>query len=109
MDIWVRQLWKPACSGNMLLILDIHEEKQVPSLTCLTAATQHQCTYLLEQPFCSFKKCGIVAAMDGLEDFEIHIAGIDDYVIEDEEDKESTDKDPFAGIEIEDMPSDTDN
>jgi len=47
--------------------------------------------------------------MDGLEDFEIHIAGIDDYVIEDEKDKESTDKDPFAGIEIEDMPSDTDN
>jgi len=37
--------------------------------------------------------------MDGLEDFEIHIAGIDDYVIEDEEDKESTDEDPFADIE----------
>lgn len=52
MDMWVRQLWKPACSGNMLLILDVHkaQKKQMPSLTCLTAATQHQCTYLLEQP-----------------------------------------------------------
>ena len=30
---------------------------------------------------------------------EIHIEGIDDYVIEDEEDKESTDEDPFADIE----------
>jgi len=56
-----------------------------------------------------FKKCGTAVAIDGSEDSEIHIEGIDDYIIEDEEDKESTDEDPFAEIENEDPFGETEN
>ena len=31
MDMWIRQLWKPACSGDMLLTLNVHKaKKQMP-------------------------------------------------------------------------------
>ena len=56
----------------------------------------------------SFRKCGIAVAIDGSEDSEIHIEGIDDYAIEDEEDEEFTDEDPFDDIENADPLSDTD-
>ena len=56
----------------------------------------------------SFRKCGIAVAIDGSEDSEIYIEGIDDYAIEDEEDEEFTDEDPFDDIENEDPLSDTD-
>ena len=45
----------------------------------------------------SFKKCGIALAIDGLEDEEINIQGIDGYNVEDDDDEEFTDEeDPFA-------------
>jgi hypothetical protein len=28
MDMWVQQLWRPACSGNMLLVLDVHKAQK---------------------------------------------------------------------------------
>ena len=56
----------------------------------------------------SFRKCGISVAIDGSENSEIHIEGIDDYAIEDEEDEEFTDEDPFDDIENADPLSDTD-
>ena len=50
-----------------------------------------------------FKKCGITVAVDGSEDSEIHTEGIDDYAVEDEEDEEFTNEDPFADIKNEDV------
>ena len=35
----------------------------------------------------SFKKCGIALAVDGSEDEEINIQGIDDYTVEDNDDE----------------------
>jgi hypothetical protein len=45
----------------------------------------------------SFRKCGIAVVIDGSEDAEINIPGIEDYAVED--DDENTDdelQDPFA-------------
>ena len=46
----------------------------------------------------SFKKCGISVAIDGSEDGEIHIDGLEDYVMEDSdsEDDYTDEEDPFA-------------
>ena len=41
----------------------------------------------------SLQKCGISVAIDGSEDAEIYIEGIDDYIVED--DDKFTDEDPF--------------
>lgn len=175
MDMWVRQLWKPACSGNMLLILDVHKAQKTDAILDLLDRSNTTPVYIppgttsliqpldvtFNKPFKSeveklanehmqqnleayvrgdinasersvlftkwvgeawerqstkkeivirsFKKCGIAVAIDGSEDSEIHIEGIDDYVIEDEEDKESTDEDPFADIENEDPFGETEN
>ena len=46
----------------------------------------------------SFKKCGIAVPIDGSEDHEINIKGLDDYVVEDEV---YTDEDPFADDDCE--------
>ena len=32
MDMWIRQLWKPACSGDMLLIFDVHKAKKTDAI-----------------------------------------------------------------------------
>ena len=171
MDMWIRQLWKPACSGDMLLILDVHKAKKTdailesldgcnttpvyvpPGTTSLIQplditfnkpfkseveklANEHMQQNLeayvrgdinaserrilftkwvgeawerqsakKEMVTRSFRKCGIAVAIDGSE---IYIEGIDDYAIEDEEDEEFTDEDPFDDIENEDPLSDTD-
>ena len=39
----------------------------------------------------SFKKCGIALAIDGSEEEEINIQGIDGYNVEDDDDEELTD------------------
>ena len=46
----------------------------------------------------SFKKCGISVAIDGSEDSEIHINGLEDYVVEggDSEEEYTEEEDPFA-------------
>lgn len=46
----------------------------------------------------SFKKCGISVLIDGSEDDGIHIQGLDDYAVE-EDDVEYTDDDPFSDEE----------
>ena len=51
-----------------------------------------------------FKKCGIALAIDGSEDEEINIQGIDGYNVEDDDDKEFTDEeDPFADCDSSEM------
>ena len=47
----------------------------------------------------SFKKCGISVPINGSEDDQIHIQGLDDYAVEEEEDY--TDEDLFSGSEEE--------
>jgi len=32
MDMWVQQLWKPVCSSNMLLILDVHKDQKTDTI-----------------------------------------------------------------------------
>ena len=46
----------------------------------------------------SFKKCGISVAIDGSEDSEIHIKGLEDYVVEgsDSVEEYTDEEDPFA-------------
>ena len=52
----------------------------------------------------SFKKCGIALAIDGSEDEEINIQGIDGYIVEDDDDEEFTDEeDPFADCDSSEM------
>ena len=46
-----------------------------------------------------FKKCGISVAVDGTEDGQIHIEGLDNYSAEDNE-GEFTDEDPFSDCEL---------
>ena len=46
----------------------------------------------------SFKKCGISVPIDGSEDEQIHIQGLEEYAVE-EEDDDYTDGDPFSDIE----------
>ena len=46
----------------------------------------------------SFKKCGISVPVDGSEDDGIHIQGLDDYTVE-EDDVDYTDDDPFSNEE----------
>ena len=44
----------------------------------------------------SFKKCGIAVPIDGSEDHQINIKGLDDYVVEDEVcTDEDCEEDPF--------------
>ena len=47
----------------------------------------------------SFKKCGISVPIDGSEDDQIHIQGLEDYAVE--EDDDYIDGDPFSDIEEE--------
>ena len=53
----------------------------------------------------SFKKCGISVAADGSEDSEIHIEGLEDYIIEADSSSEEdslfadSDTDPFADLD----------
>ena len=44
----------------------------------------------------SFKKCGISVPIDGSEDDQIHIQGLEEYSVEEEDD--DTDGDPFSDI-----------
>ena len=46
----------------------------------------------------SFKKCGISVAIDGSEDDEINIKGLEDYSVGDEGDA-TDDEDPFADLD----------
>ena len=163
MNVWVQQLWKPACSGDMLLTLDVHRAQKTdailesldscntfpifvpPGTTSLVQpldvtfnkpfkaevdklANEHMQQNLesyvrgeinaserrilftkwvgeawerlsakKEMIIRAFRKCGISVAIDGSEDTEIHIEGIDDYMVE--EDDEFTDEDPFEDID----------
>ena len=49
----------------------------------------------------SFRKCGISVAIDGSEDSEINISGLDGYEVgeSDSESTEDEDDDPFADVE----------
>ena len=47
----------------------------------------------------SFKKCGISVAVDGTDNVQICIEGLDNYSVEDSEDK-LTNKDPFNDYEL---------
>lgn len=44
----------------------------------------------------SFRKCGIAVAIDGSEDSEINIPGIEDYAVKEDDDEYTDDEDPFA-------------
>ena len=170
MDMWVRQLWRPACNGDMLLVLDVHKAQKTDAIlealdSCKTApvyvppgttsliqpvdvvfnkpfkarveklATEHMQQNLdayvrgeisaserrilftkwvgealetlsadKEMIIRSFKKCGISVAVDGSEDTEINIKGLEDYSVEeDDEELSDEDEDPFADIEEEPM------
>jgi hypothetical protein len=46
----------------------------------------------------SFKKYGISIPVDGSEDSQINIQGLEDYAVE-EDDSEYTDRDPFSDDE----------
>ena len=45
-----------------------------------------------EMIFCSFKKCGISIAIDGLEDYQISIPGLEGYCVDDD----ALEDDPFT-------------
>ena len=47
----------------------------------------------------SFKKCGITIPIDGSKDNQIHIQGLEDYAVE-EDDIDYTDDDPFSVQEL---------
>ena len=41
MEMWLRQMWRPACTGNMLLVLDVHRAQKTDAILktmehCLT-------------------------------------------------------------------------
>ena len=87
MMFWICQQWKPACCGNMMLVLDVHEHrKQKKSRsTCATNARQSQSLCLLEQPvwcsqwmWCSTshsKKLVIQLQTDVQENLEDYVRG----------------------------------
>ena len=167
MRFWIKNCWKPSCSGPMHLVLDLHraqktqEIQDVLEAECNTSITYVPggCTSLVQpvdvsfnKPFKSaverqatqhmqenlgsyvhgqinasarrvlftkwvgqaweevsadkeliirsFKKCGISAPIDGSEDDQIHIQGLEEYTVE-EEDDDYTDGDPFSDIEEE--------
>ena len=54
----------------------------------------------------SFKKCGISVAVDGSEYFEIHLEGVEDYQVNQEDEFSSDSEDPLS-TNSSDVESDT--
>ena len=46
----------------------------------------------------SFRKCGISVAVDGSEDFEINLEGIEDYEVGEPDSCDVESEDPFANL-----------
>ena len=44
----------------------------------------------------AFRKCGISVAVDGSEDVEIHIEGLEDYTVDTDDEHTDTGDDPFS-------------
>ena len=77
---------------------EINASKRHILLTKWIGQTWEEISSKKEMVCRSFKKCGISVAIDGSEDDEINIKGLEDYSVGDEGDA-TDDEDPFDDVD----------